>query len=144
MWMQRRGLLVLMGATSEGKKELIAVVDGYRESVQSWTELLLDLKQRGLSETPLLAVGDGSLGFWAALRKVFAKTSEPRCWPHKTGTVLNKMPKNVQPKAKVDLRESWQAETRQAANQAFDHFWKNTGRSTTRHATAWRKIEMCC
>jgi putative transposase len=119
---RRQCLLVLMGATSEGKKELIAVSDGYRESEQSWTELLLDLQQRGLSEAPLLAVGDGALGFWAALRKVFGKTREQRCWVHKTANVLNKMPKSVQSKAKADLHEIWQAETRHAANQAFDHF----------------------
>lgn len=119
---QRQCLLVLMGATSEGKKELIAVMDGYRESEQSWTELLLDLKQRGLSEAPLLAVGDGALGFWAALRKVFGKTREQRCWVHKTANVLNKLPKSVQAKAKADLHEIWRAETRDAANQAIDHF----------------------
>jgi putative transposase len=119
---RRQCLLVLMGATSEGKKELIAVIDGYRESEQSWTELLLDLQQRGLSEAPLLAVGDGALGFWAALRKVFGKTREQRCWVHKAANVLNKMPKSVQLKAKADLHEISQAETRHAANQAFDHF----------------------
>ena len=109
---RRQCLLVLMGATSEGKKELIAVVDGYRESEQSWAELLLDLKQRGLAQTPLLAVGDGALGFWAALRKVFGETREQRCWVHKTANVLNNLPKSVQPKAKADLHEIWQAETR--------------------------------
>jgi putative transposase len=119
---RRQCLLVLMGATSEGKKELIAVLDGYRESEQSWAELLLDVKQRGLSQPPLLAVGDGALGFWAALRKVFGETREQRCWVHKTANVLNNMPKSVQPKAKADLHEIWQAETRHAANQAFDHF----------------------
>jgi len=119
---RRQCLLVLMGATSEGKKELIAVVDGYRESEQSWAELLLDLKQRGLAQTPLLAVGDGALGFWAALRKVFGEAREQRCWVHKTANVLNKLPKSVQPKAKADLHEIWQAETRAAANWAFDHF----------------------
>jgi putative transposase len=119
---RRQCLLVLMGATSEGKKALIAVIDGYRESEQSWTELLLDLQQRGLSEVPLLAVGDGALGFWAALRKVFGKTREQRCWVHKTANVLNKMPRSVQAKAKADLHEIWQAETRHGANQAFDHF----------------------
>jgi len=119
---RRQCLLVLMGATSNGKKELIAVVDGYRESEQSWAELLLDLKQRGLAQAPLLAVGDGALGFWAALRKVFGETREQRCWVHKTANVLNNLPKSVQPKAKADLHEIWQAETRAAANQAFDHF----------------------
>ncbi|MFO0790169.1 MAG: transposase [Pirellulales bacterium] len=78
-------LLVLMGATADGLKELIAVVDGYRESEQSWYELLLDLKSRGLALAPKLAIGDGALGFWAALRKVFGETREQRCWLHKTG-----------------------------------------------------------
>jgi putative transposase len=119
---RRQCLLVLMGASSEGEKELLAVVEGYRESEQSWAELLLDLKHRGLGQAPLLAVGDGALGFWAALRKVFGETREQRCWVHKTANVLNKLPKSVQPKAKADLHEIWQAETRQAANQAFDHF----------------------
>ena len=115
-------LLVLMGATADGHKELITVLDGYRESEQSWSELLLDLKQRGLSTAPKLAVGDGALGFWAALRKIFPETKEQRCWVHKTANVLNSMPKSVQPKAKGDLHEIWQAETRENANKAFDHF----------------------
>jgi len=115
-------LLVLMGATAEGKKELIAVVDGYRESEQSWYELLIDLRQRGLALAPKLAVGDGALGFWAALRKVFPETREQRCWVHKTANVLNKLPKSVQPKAKADLHEIWMAETRQQAGKAFDAF----------------------
>jgi putative transposase len=115
-------LLVLMGATADGVKELITVLDGYRESEQSWSELLLDLKQRGLTTAPKLAVGDGALGFWAALRKSFPETKEQRCWVHKTANVLNKLPKSVQPKAKGDLHEIWQAETRDSANKAFDHF----------------------
>lgn len=119
---RRQCLLVLMGATSEGKKELVSVVDGFRESEQSWIEVLLDLKQRGLSQLPLMAIGDGALGFWSALRKAFGSTREQRCWVHKTANVLNKMPKSVHEKAKNDLHEIWQAETRQAANQAFDHF----------------------
>jgi len=118
----RQCLLVLMGATADGKKELIAVVDGYRESEQSWYELLIDLKQRGLSIDPKLAIGDGALGFWAALRKVFPATQEQRCWVHKTANVLNKLPKSVQPKAKADLHQIWMAETRAAASTAFDAF----------------------
>lgn len=118
----RQCLLVLMGATAEGQKELIAVIDGYRESKQSWLELLLDLRQRGLTHAPKLAVGDGALGFWAALREVFPETREQRCWVHKTANVLNKMAKSVQPKAKADLHEIWQAETREMANKAFHHF----------------------
>jgi transposase-like protein len=124
---QKQCLLVLMGATAEGHKELIAVVDGYRESKQSWYELLLDLKQRGLTIAPKLAVGDGALGFWAALREAYPETREQRCWVHKTANVLNKMPKSVQPKAKADLHEIWQAETRAQANAAFDHFLEKYG-----------------
>jgi transposase-like protein len=119
---QRQCLLVLMGATADGQKELIAVVDGYRESGQSWYELLLGLKQRGLALAPKLAVGDGALGFWAALRKVFGETREQRCWLHKTANVLNNMPKSVQPRAKADIHEIWMAETRADAGKAFDAF----------------------
>ena len=115
-------LLVLMGATADGVKELITVQDGFRESEQSWKELLCDLKQRGLKNAPKLAVGDGALGFWAALRKIFPATKEQRCWVHKTRNVLNNLPKSVQPKAKGDLHEIWQAETRDNAGKAFDNF----------------------
>jgi putative transposase len=119
---QRQCMLVLMGATADGHKELIAVMDGYRESEQSWTELLVDLQQRGLTQAPLLATGDGALGFWAALRKVFPQTREQRCWVHKTANVLNKMPRSVQPRAKGDLHEIWMAETCAQAEKAFDAF----------------------
>jgi transposase-like protein len=119
---QRQCILVLLGATPEGRKELIAVLDGYRESEQSWSELLLGLKQRGLSIDPKLAVADGALGFWAAVRKIFPAIAEQRCWVHKTANVLNNMPRSLRPKAKADIHEIWRAETRQAANQAFDHF----------------------
>ena len=119
---QRQCLLVLMGATVAGQKELIAVVDGYRESEQSWYELLVDLKGRGLSLAPKLAIGDGALGFWAALRKVYGETREQRCWLHKTANVLNNMPKSVQPRAKADVHEIWMADTRQHAAKAFDAF----------------------
>jgi len=115
-------LLVVMGATAEGDKELVAVMDGYRESEASWSELLVDLRQRGLTCAPLLAIGDGALGFWAALRKVYPETGEQRCWVHKTANVLNKMPKSVQPRAKADLHEIWMAPTREVANRAFDKF----------------------
>jgi len=119
---QRQCILVLMGATSNGKKELLAVVDGYRESEQSWLELLRDLKRRGLSLAPSLAIADGGLGFWAALRKVWPNTREQRCWVHKTANVLNKLPKSMQPKAKARLHEIWQAETCESAKRAFDAF----------------------
>jgi putative transposase len=119
---KKQCILVLMGATADGTKELIAVLDGYRESEQSWSELLLDLKQHGLAIAPKIAVGDGALGFWAALRKFFPETREQRCWVHKTANVLNKLPKSVQPKAKGDLHEIWQAETKADAETAFGHF----------------------
>jgi transposase-like protein len=115
-------LLVLMGATADGQKELIAVVDGVRESKQSWLDLLLDLKSGGLTVPPKLAVADGALGFWAALREVFPTTREQRCWVHKTANVINSMPKALQPKAKADLHQIWLAETRDMATKAFDHF----------------------
>jgi transposase-like protein len=119
---QRQCLLVLMGASPDGQKELITVVDGYRESEQSWYELLINLKNRGLSLAPKLAVGDGALGFWAALRKVYGETREQRCWVHKTANILNNMPKSVQSRAKSDIHEIWMAETRADAVKAFDAF----------------------
>jgi putative transposase len=119
---KRQCLLVVMGATAEGYKELLAVMDGYRESEQSWYELLMDLKQRGLAMAPKLATGDGGLGFWAALRKVYPETREQRCWVHKTANVLNNLPRSVQPRAKADLHEIWMAETRESANKAFEAF----------------------
>jgi transposase-like protein len=118
----RQCILVLMGATPEGKKELIAVQDGYRESEQSWMELLLDVKSRGLAEAPRVAVGDGGLGFWAALRKVFGETREQRCWVHKTANVLNDLPKGRQAKAKSMLHEIWMAATKADAEKAFGLF----------------------
>jgi len=111
-----------MGATPEGKKELVAVQDGLRESEQSWRELLLDLKARGLQEAPKVAVGDGALGFWAALRKVFGETREQRCWVHKTANVLNYLPKGTQPRAKRMIHEIWMAQTQADAERAFDLF----------------------
>jgi putative transposase len=115
-------ILVLMGATEDGRKELLAIVDGYRESEQSWTELLLDVKSRGLTVDPKLATGDGALGFWKALPKVFPKTGEQRCWFHKSGNVLDKLPKRLQPGAKEKLHQIWMADTREAAHEAFDLF----------------------
>jgi transposase-like protein len=124
---KRQCILVLMGATADGRKELIAVADGFRESKQSWRELLVDLKSRGLTETPKVAVGDGALGFWAAIREVFGASCEQRCWFHKSGNVLNKMPKSIQPKAKADIHEIWKAATREDANKAFDTFLEKYG-----------------
>src|SRR6516164_2894894 len=118
----RQCILVLMGATAEGKKELIAIADGYRESEQSWKELLLDVKARGLEVEPHLAIGDGALGFWKAMRQVWDTTREQRCWVHKLANVLDKLPKGSQPKAKRMLHEIYQAETRAQAEKAFDLF----------------------
>lgn len=115
-------ILVLMGATSDGRKELIAIAEGYRESAQSWRELLLDVKNRGLSQAAKLATGDGALGFWAALREIYPATQEQRCWVHKTANVLNKLPKSLHPKAKTMLHDIWMAETRKQADTAFDLF----------------------
>jgi len=105
-------ILVVIGATADGKKQLLAMGDGYRESEQSWKELLLDLKQRGLTIDPQLAVGDGALGFWKALPQVFGTTQGQRWWVHKTANVLNKLPRGLQAKAKSDLHEIWLAEFR--------------------------------
>ena len=118
----RSCILVVMGATAEGKKELVAIQDGERESEQSWYELLLDLKKRGLSIAPELATGDGALGFWKALPKVFPKTQQQRCWVHKMVNVLDKLHKSEQPSAKQLLQQIWMAPTREAAHKAFDHF----------------------
>ena len=113
---------VLMGATAEGRKELIAVVDGHRESEQSWYTLLLDCKQRRLTADPKLATADGALGFWKALPQVWPTTRAQRCWVHKTVNVLDKMAKRVQSGAKEKLHEIWMAPTRADAERAFDHF----------------------
>ncbi|MCJ7735725.1 MAG: IS256 family transposase [Anaerolineae bacterium] len=118
----RQCMLVIIGATAEGRKELVAIWDGYRESEQSWKEVLLDLKRRGLKQSPQLAIGDGALGFWKALRQVYGQTRWQRCWVHKTANVLNKLPKGMQPQAKQRLHEIWMAATRQEAEQAFDYF----------------------
>lgn len=113
---------VIVGADERGDKDIVGMVDGYRESAQSWRELLLDLKRRGLESGPDLAVGDGALGFWGALREVYGETREQRCWVHKTGNVLNQMPKSVQSKAKGHLHDIWMAETKVEAEKAFDFF----------------------
>jgi transposase-like protein len=135
---QRQCILVLMGATEEGEKELIAVRDGFRESEASWTELLNDVKDRGLKVDPQLAIGDGALGFWAAVRKVFMKIREQRCWFHKSGNVLNHFPKSVQPRAKEALHEIWMAETREDAYKAFARFGEMYG---AKYPKAWECLE---
>lgn len=123
----RQCILVLMGATADGKKELIAIADGYRESEQSWMELLLDVKSRGMVMDPKLATGDGALGFWKALPKVFPTTRSQRCWVHKTANVLDKLPKRLQSRAKDAIHDIWMADTREAAHAAFDSFLEAYG-----------------
>lgn len=115
-------ILVLMGATADGKKELIAVQDGHRESEQSWTSMLLDLKIRGLDVDPKLAIADGALGFWAAMRNVWTNTQEQRCWVHKTANVLKNLPKTLHSQGKDKLHDIWMAPGRDQANKAFDLF----------------------
>ena len=119
---ERSCILVIMGANESGRKELLAVSDGYAESKASWREILLDLKRRGLKIGPKLAVGDGALGFWEALREVYPGCREQRCWVHKMANVLDKMPKSVQGKAKAMLHEMWQAPTKEKALAAYEHF----------------------
>jgi transposase-like protein len=119
---ERQCLLVVIGALADGRKQLLAVHDGFRESELSWKELLEDLKCRGLKLPPKLAVGDGGLGFWAALRKVYPATREQRCWVHRTVNVLDKLPKSMHGKAKQALHDIYLAESRQAAEQGLDRF----------------------
>lgn len=115
--------LVIIGVNDRGQKHFLAIEDGIRESTQSWREVLLGLKARGMNP-PKLAVGDGAMGFWAALDEVYSETRQQRCWMHKTGNVLNYVPKSVQPKMKQALHDIWQAATREDANAAFDRFEK--------------------
>ena len=115
--------LVIIGVNERGQKHFLAIEDGVRESTQSWREVLLNLKDRGMN-APQLAIGDGALGFWKALDEVYSKTRHQRCWVHKTANILNKLPKSSQPKAKQALHEIWQAETKENAEKAFDLFIK--------------------
>lgn len=118
----RHCMLVIIGADASGQKELVGLWDGYRESEQSWKDLLLDLQSRGLAQAPTLAIGDGALGFWKALRQVYGQTRWQRCWVHKTANVLDKLPKDLQPQAKQRLQAIWMAPDRQRAAMAFDLF----------------------
>ena len=129
-------VLVLMGVTADGRKELIAMIDGQRESETSWTALLVDLKARGMIEPPKLATGDGSLGFWCALAKVFPSTRHQRCWVHKTMNVLDKLPKGQQPAAKAMLHDIWMSATRDDAIKAFDRFIEVYG-------VKWPRVAEC-
>jgi transposase-like protein len=121
---ERPCVLVVVGALADGTKELVGLYDGQRESKLSWKELLSDLKGRGLNQAPKLAVGDGALGFWAALEEEFPGTGQQRCWVHKTANVLDKMAKSVQPAAKDRLHQIYLAPTRKAANKAWAEFFK--------------------
>lgn len=136
---QAECILVVLGATPEGRKELVGFQVGVRESAQSWRELLVDIKARGLSVPPEIAVGDGAMGFWKALDEVFPGTRHQRCWVHKTANVLNKFPKSMQPAVKVDLREIWQAETRGAAETAMDTFTEKYGAKYEKAVTCLTK-----
>ena len=119
---ERSCILVIMGADEQGRKEVVAVSDGYRESKTAWCELLLDLRRRGLTKGPRLATADGALGFWAALREVYPGTEEQTCWFHKAGNVLDKMPQSVQGRAKTMIREMWQAPSLEHATSAYHQF----------------------
>ena len=115
-------LLVMIGVTPDGRKERVTIGDGYRESKESWKELLLDLKRRGLQAGPLLAVGDGAMGFWAAMEEMFPQTGHQRCWFHKMGNVLNALPKSQHARAKTDMQAIWMATTRDEAQGALAKF----------------------
>lgn len=119
---ERSCVLVMIGATKEGDKELLAVSDGYRESKLSWQEILRDLKARGLKQLPSLATGDGALGFWAAAAEEFPTTRRQRCWVHKTSNILDKMPRGVQSKAKTAIHDMYMADTKENALLAYDRF----------------------
>ena len=123
----RRCVLVLIGCDAHGRKHFLAIDEGFRESTEAWKALLLGLRDRGLTKPPKLAVGDGAMGFWAALSEVYPETEQQRCWVHKTVNVLDKLPKRVQPQAKSMLHEIWQADTRQAAEKAFERFLATFG-----------------
>jgi len=119
---EKQCVLVIIGVTDKGDKELVAIEGGFRESKQSWLELMQSIKKRGFSQAPKLAVGDGALGFWGALNEVFPTTQHQRCWFHKMGNILNLLPKSLQGSAKKSLQQIWMAETREEAGKAFESF----------------------
>lgn len=129
-------VLVIIGVTDQGVKELIAIEDGYRESKESWKDLLNSLKHRGLKKPPKLAVGDGALGFWGALNEVFPEVRHQRCWVHKTANILNNLPKNMHAQGKSDIQQIWMAETRQKAYKAYDSF-------LAKYGTKYPKVTDC-
>ncbi|WP_419602452.1 IS256 family transposase [Thiolapillus sp.] len=123
----RQCMLVIIGADEYGEKDVLTIMDGFRENADSWRDLLRRLKKRGLNVPPELAIGDGALGFWTALRDVFPETREQRCWVHKTANVTGAMPKPLRDRAKSDLQDIWMAETKKEANAAFDLFVETYG-----------------
>ena len=129
-------ILVLMGATADGRKELVAIWDGHRESKESWRGVLRDLKRRGLTAAPKLAIGDGALGFWSALEEEFPETEQQRCWVHKTANILDKLPKSIQPDAKALIHEMYMGPTLKSAKEAYAEFVK-------RFAAKYPKVVEC-
>jgi len=123
----RQCMLVIIGADEYGEKDVLGIMDGFRENADSWRDLLRSLEKRGLSGVPELAIGDGALGFWTALRDVYPTTREQRCWVHKTANITGAMPKSLREKAKADLQDIWMAETKKEANAAFDLFVETYG-----------------
>lgn len=121
---EKNCLLVIVGADTEGRKEIVAISDGFRESKESWRNLLLDLKERGLNIGPKLAVGDGALGFWGAINEIYPETKHQRCWVHKTVNVLDKLPKSLQSKAKAMIHDIYLAPTKNDADKAWKKFVK--------------------
>ena len=119
--------MVIIGADEYGDKDVLAIADGFRENADRWRDLLGGLKKRGLTVPPKLAIGDGALGFWTALRDVFPETREQRCWMHKMQNVTGALPKSMREKAKSDLQDIWMAETKNEANAAFDLFIETYG-----------------
>ena len=123
----RQCMLVIIGADEYGQKDVLAISDGFRENADSWKDLLKDLKARGMTVPPQLAIGDGAIGFWTALRDVYPETREQRCWMHKMQNVTGAMPKSLREKAKSDMQDIWMAETKKEANAAFDLFIETYG-----------------
>lgn len=136
----RQCILVLIGADETGKKELLAIDDGFRESAQSWKEMLVRLRDKnGLQTAPELAIGDGALGFWKALHEIWPSSAKQRCWVHKTANVLNAMPKSVQAKAKSDLHEIYRSGSREDDDKAMDRFIAKYGAKFDRAAACLTK-----
>jgi putative transposase len=132
-------LLVIVGATPDGQKELVAIDGGFRESELSWKEALADIQSRGLKNGPSLCIGDGALGFWKAISQVYPNSRWQRCWVHKTANVLNKLPKRIQPKAKAKLHEIWHADNKDDAGRHFDNFIQVYGAKHSKAAECLKK-----